>query len=425
MQTTHDHIKTLDLFNSSDKILVAVSGGKDSIALAHFLHENGFNIGIAHVNFHLRGDESDTDEAFVHVFSKSLGVPHHLHNCHFNDKGNLQDWARNERYTYFNKVKQFEGYTKIATGHHKDDQVETVLHNLLRGTGIKGLRGMMSERNGLIRPFLQTSRNEIEAYLKSHHLSFRDDSSNASTKYVRNQIRHNLVPLISKIGENSLEKLHTSISHLQSDSIALSESVMKTVTETSSGYQIDLGGYSSQAAATVLYHAIHAHGFNRQQCIDLMSANVGAIIESDEYIATKSAEKVIVREKEITLPSIHIAGVGDYTFLNRSLKIGLEDYSENDFPKSNSMAWMDSEKTSFPLAWRSWAEQEKFQPIGSDYHVEISKYLKDKGIDRLSRKDVTVLVDAENQVIWIPGIQLADLVKCTSTTKSVITFELS
>ncbi len=424
MQTTHDHINALNLFDSSDKILVALSGGKDSIALAYFLHDNGFNIGIAHVNFHLRRDESDSDETFVHMFSKSLGVPIHLYHCHFDGKGNLQDWARNERYTFFDKVKNSEGYTKIATGHHKDDQVETVVHNLLRGTGIKGVRGMMPERDGLIRPFLQSSRLEIEVYLKKHHLSFREDSSNASNKYVRNQIRHKLVPLISQIGENSLEKLHTSISHLQSDCIALSECVNKTISATNTGFIVDLVGFSNSAGATVLYHAIHPLGFNRQQCADLINGNPGAIIESNTFQATQSADQIIVRKIDYQIPEVTMAGLGSYKIETNQIEIGANEYVEPEMPKSKSHVWMDSENLSFPLTCRNWAEHEKFQPIGSDYQVGISKYLKDKGIDRLSRLDVCVVVDSKNQVVWIPGIQLDDSVKCTPSTKSVITLEL-
>jgi tRNA(Ile)-lysidine synthase len=425
MQTTHDHINTLNLFDSSDKILVALSGGKDSIALAHFLYENGYNIALAHVNFHLRGDESDADEAFVHMFAKSMGVPFHLHHCHFDGKGNLQDWARNERYTFFDEVKNSEGYTKVATGHHKDDQVETVVHNLLRGTGIKGVRGMMPERDGLIRPFLQTSRLEIEAYLKEYQLSFREDSSNASTKYVRNQIRHKLVPLISQIGENSLEKLYTSITHLQSDSIALSECINETISATNTGFIVDLSGFSNSAGATVLYHAIHHLGFNRKQCADLINGNHRAIIESNTFQATQSTDRIIVRKIGFQIPEVTMAGVGSYKLQANQIEIGVNEYAESEMPKSKSHVWMDRENFSFPLIYRTWTEHEKFQPIGSNYEVDISKYLKDKGIDRLSRLDVCVIVDSKNQVVWIPGIQLDDSVKCTPSTKSVITFELS
>lgn len=425
MKTALNHIEALKLFGANDKILVALSGGKDSIALAHFLHDLGYEIGIAHVNFHLRGDESDADEAFVHVFAKSLGVPFHLHHCHFNDKGNLQDWARNERYSFFNQVRSSNGYDKVATGHHKDDQVETVLHNLLRGTGIKGVRGMMAERNELIRPLLQTSRSEIDSYLREQNLSFREDSSNASTKYVRNQIRHKLVPMISEIGENSVEKLHTSISHLQSDSIALNESVSKVISQTHTGCKIHLHGYSERAASTILYHAIHPYGFNRQQCSDLVFSGAGAIIESDTYQATKHAEEVILRNSEAIIPETSISGLGTHHHLSQIIKIGKCDFSEKDLPMSKSEVWMNAKNTLFPLSMRAWQEHEKFQPIGSKYQVEVGKYLKDKGMDRLSRLDVSVLVDSNDTIIWIPDVQLSDRVKCTSATKSVITFEIS
>ncbi len=425
MQTTKDHINTLNLFDKSDKILVAVSGGKDSIALAHFLSENGFDIGIAHVNFHLRGDESDADEAFVHLFAQSLGVPFHLHHCEFDGKGNLQDWARNERYQFFNSVKENEGYNKVATGHHKDDQVETVLHNLLRGTGIRGVRGMMANRDGLIRPFLKTSRSEIEAYLQQHHLSFREDSSNASTKYVRNQIRHQLVPLINEIGENSLEKLHSSITHLQADSLALSALIEKTISPNSTGFTIDLDGHNGNISATILYHAIHSLGFNRQQCQDLCHSNAGAIIETETYIATKSESGVVVRNQTLTIPDVPIPSTGTYKQMDQCLTISSRTYSESEMPKSAFQVWMDKETVEYPLVWRAYYNQEKFTPLGADYDVEINKYLKDGGLDRLTRSDTPVLADAVGKVIWIPGIQLSDSVKCTSSTKSVITFELS
>ncbi|WP_353133016.1 tRNA lysidine(34) synthetase TilS, partial [Pseudopedobacter sp.] len=213
-----DYIDKYDLFNKNETILLAVSGGRDSMVMAHLFHLAGFKIAIAHCNFHLRGDESIRDEQFVRNAALNLNIPIHI--THFETtayaeehKISIQMAARELRYDFFDDLCVEFGYTKIAVAHHQNDAIETVLLNLIRGTGIAGLHGIKHTRNKIIRPLLCFTRDEIDAFVKEQNIDFVEDSSNASDKYARNKIRLKIVPEMEKINPSLNETFRKNINY--------------------------------------------------------------------------------------------------------------------------------------------------------------------------------------------------------------------
>ena len=424
MQQAKESILARDLFAQNDKILVAVSGGIDSMAMAHWMHDQGYSIGIAHVNYHLRGSDSDLDEELVRSFSKSQSIPFHLLQASKPDKVNTQTWARNERYAFFDSLFETEGYTIIATAHHLDDQFETVFMNLLRGSGTKGLRGIPRKRGQIVRPLLDLSRVDIEAYVEKHNVPYRSDSSNATLDYTRNQIRHKLMPLLDEIGQNSRPKLKRSIELLRDDFDAISTLATSLVKSTSSGFRVELDSIPSEVRQTWLYHAIHDFNFNRAQCSGILQGSNGAIIESETHIAVLQGNHVIVQVRDVPPISIVINETGSYPSEGSYLILSEGTFNHDLLPKTPAKIWMDTASLVWPLNWTTVASEDHIKPVGSDYSCNVLKYLKDRGIDRLTRPRIMVLKDALKNIVCIPGIQVAQNNRCRDTTKSFISVEL-
>ena len=213
-------IETENLFSQEDKVLLAVSGGIDSVVMAELFHLAGYSFGIAHCNFSLRGKESEGDEAFVEKLAKNYHVPFYrkkfLTAKEAKEKGiSIQMAARELRYRWFEEILEKEKYACVATAHHLDDQVETFFINLLRSTGIAGLHGILPKQGNLIRPMLFTFRNDIEAFARKHKLTFREDSSNTETKYLRNKIRHEIIPVFRELNPAFPQNLSETISRLR------------------------------------------------------------------------------------------------------------------------------------------------------------------------------------------------------------------
>jgi tRNA(Ile)-lysidine synthase len=225
-----DFIEQNKLFDANTKVLAAVSGGMDSVLMAHLLHAAGFKFGIAHCNFMLRGQEADADQDFTRQLAAQLGVS--FHTIHFdtqqyavNHKVSIQMAARHLRYQWFNEVCQSAGYKAIALAHHQNDTIETILLNLTRGTGIAGLHGILPKNGPLVRPLLFLARQEISEIIETEKIAFVEDSSNISVKYARNKIRHKVVPLLKELNPNLEATFESNLKHFIDLEILLNEKV--------------------------------------------------------------------------------------------------------------------------------------------------------------------------------------------------------
>jgi len=219
LEKTKKYIDAHNLLSQKDRVLIGISGGRDSTVLTHVLTRLGYNVGLAHMNYRLRAEASDEDEKWVRAFASQLNVPLFVEHAQINTPDSLQTTAREHRYAFFKRLLSEEGFHKVALAHHHDDRLETLFLNLMRGTGIHGMRGMPVAHGAFIRPLLWANRSDIDAYVKTENLHFREDESNEQDTYLRNRIRHHLIPLLSEIDPSSPAKLLASMDAAGSQSI--------------------------------------------------------------------------------------------------------------------------------------------------------------------------------------------------------------
>lgn len=391
------------------------------MALSHFLHQHDFPLVLAHINHGMRGVESDADEQLVQGWAQQHQIPFEVHRLTSAPKGNFQAWAREERYRFLRKVKSQHGCQYIATAHHRDDGIETALLNFLRGTGIFGLRGIPALEGDLIRPLLQVSRSEIDAYVKKHDIPYRDDASNATDDYTRNRLRHQIMPALVQHFENSEQRLHSSLKLIEQDAESMLALANKLY---GNGPRFLLKQLPTDQEATALYHLLKDRGFNRTQVHDMVNASAGAICESQDWILTRSSQylSALPRHEAPTYISLQIPG--EHNIHGQKLVITETAFEASGMPTNNRVHWLDAAAVHPPLRCCTADPDDRFHPIGARYEVALSAFLKDLGFDRTERTRVLVIKDGKDQVIAIPGIRLSERVKCNESTKRVISVEI-
>ena len=282
LQSFQSYIQKENLFLSSDKILLTVSGGIDSTLMCELFHKAKLNFGIAHCNFQLRAEESNGDEAFVGTLAEKYNVPFHTTTFTTSayakkNKLSIQFAARQLRYLWFEEIREHYKYNYIATAHHQDDSIETFFINLIRGTGISGLHGILPKHGNIIRPLLFTTKNKIETYSKKHKLKYREDSSNASDKYVRNKIRHHIIPVLKELN-NSLENtINKSIQHIREVELIYKNDIenkrLKIVKQENNSVSISIKKLKKlQPLSTYLYEFLKPYNFNADTVREIISA---------------------------------------------------------------------------------------------------------------------------------------------------------
>ena len=439
------YIKKEKLFSKTDTILLTVSGGIDSIVLCELFHQAGLKFGIAHCNFQLRVEESDTDELFVEELAEKYGVQ--FHSVSFDtsafakkNKLSIQVAARQLRYQWFEEIRtQFE-YKYIATAHHQDDSIETFFINLIRGTGIAGLHGILPKQNNIIRPLLFTGKDQIEVFAKKNKLEHREDSSNASDKYVRNKIRHKLIPLLKELNPNISQTIAEDIQRLSDTEKIYKKEITskrsKIITEDKNGIRISIKELKKlNPIEPYLFEFLYPLGFN--------SATVGEIIKSlngqsgkQYYSAThrliKDRDFLIVGRMESEERRVE---KGEKRKLNTKIlvkknqtKINLGDYNlkiktklktPNSILRSpDSITNIDFDKLEFPLEVRKWKNGDVFYPLGMKGKKKLSDFFIDKKIS-ISEKENTWLLTSKNQIVWVIGLRLDDRFKVTDKTKKI------
>lgn len=435
-------IKFIDekkLINPGEKILLTVSGGMDSAVMTHLFTETDYNFGIAHCNFSLRGEESSRDADFVENLSKKLQHPFHL-KCfdtqHFADKNkySIQEAARILRYQWFEEISTEFGYSKIATAHHLDDSIETFFINLLRGTGTAGLRGIAVMKGKIIRPLLFASRKEIEDYARINKIDFREDSSNASDDYLRNRIRHHIIPVIKQ----NAEGFEGSMENLMEDFSLIHEIVnnqieawkQKNVTLNETGnISISLDKILQEKnPSSFLSLLLYSFGITGIECKKILFAETaGKIFHCKEYSILRDREFLILQKKENTeMKTFSISELPvEIKTENMMISIGKEDKMGIDsFSDNNSLLRVDREKITFPLTLRPWKPGDYFFPLGMKGKKKISDFYTDEKIDRFRKEKIYLLLSGKD-IVCILGHRIDDRFKITSSTKEVLTIRLS
>jgi tRNA(Ile)-lysidine synthase len=418
------HLSDSTLLTETDHVLVAVSGGKDSMVLLHLLHQAGYTLTIAHINYQLRGADSDADEALVIESARQLGLEIHVKKASI-DKAhsNVQEAAREIRYQFFSELCTTYGYTKIATAHHANDALETLFIQLMRGTGIHGLKAIPAQRENVVRPMLWASRQEIDAFAEAEKIAFRQDVSNLSDAYLRNRIRHHLLPLIEhNIDPTAITKLKTSIKLLAEDGAAVRAMADSFISEEHNGFSLDLGAIPEKEKHTWVYHAISSFGFNRDQAKSIVEANEnGKQILSHSFTCVKSNSALFIKSKAQHSEHIKIENAEDFVFENLAFTLSLITVTKDPFSyisKNLMTASFDADKVKWPLTFGEAFGHEQMQPIGSHHQVKLKKL-----ITRLASKLAYSLKDVEGEIIWLHGLRTSEKAKITSDTIRMLVIE--
>lgn len=419
--------------SAQQRFLLAVSGGLDSVVLAHLFHSAGLNYGLAHMNFSLRGDESDKDEAFVHDLAKNLSIPFFSKKVDTNayagsNKRSIQESARELRYEWFSSLAVQEGFDYIVTGHHADDELETFFINLLRGTGIKGLSGYARKSGNLIRPLLFSGREEIRQYAEKHNLAWREDSSNASDKYIRNQIRHELLPLLYTIRSGARERLLQNIDRLNSEEALLNAFSQRPENEGMSDFSFDLPLLPEAAKPAFLMTVLDPLGFSYtivKQMVAALGTNESKLFRSPTHEALLRGVHLNIRKRIEAIDATYkIESIMQTDALPLFLEMELIDRGELlTLDQGQDVALLDADSLQWPLLLRRKREGDRFHPLGSQGSKKLSEFLIDQKISLFDRDQLWLLV-SDGQIVWVPGYRISKQFRVKKGTTRVLKISL-
>ena len=433
LQKLDDHIINYLLFLKGKKLLIACSGGVDSVVLASLLHRLEYNIGLAHCNFSLRGRESDGDEDFVMDLAEKLDIPFFSETFKTKiyskeHKLSTQVAARELRYTWFEELLRDFKYDYVLTGHHADDDLETFLINLSRGTGLRGLTGIPVINDKIVRPLLCFGRDEIVKYAKENNLYWREDSSNSGVDYLRNKLRLETIPKYKEAAPGLLQSFQESRKHLE-DSQKLVEDYMTLVfnlviSEFSDGYQIDIQKLQELPnTPAIIYELLSPFGFTDfSTLLDLLTAQSGKQVFSSSHRLLKDRNLLLLTENPKKKTKIE---EDSEFFISESEKkiekpIPLEFTSTKKIGDiTSSTIYVDKDKIHYPLKLRRWREGDVFQPLGMKGKKKLSKFFKDEKLSLVAKEKIWVLCSGD-EIVWIVNYRISDLFKVQITTKEIL-----
>lgn len=389
-----------------------MSGGVDSIVLAHLCKMSKMEFSIAHCNFNLRGEESDADEAFVKELAEKLEVPfftQSFNTLKFAENAgiSIQMAARELRYNWFEELSNSMEFDFTLTAHHANDNLETFLINLIRGTGPEGLQGIKDKHHQLIRPLINFSRSEIEEFANTESLKWREDSSNASDKYMRNRIRHHMVPLMQELNPQLLETFAKTQQHLN-ESMELVEDYMsllypKIISRDVFGYALDIAFLKKVPnSKQVLYQLLKSFGFTEWNDVhDLMDAQTGKMVLSDTHRLIKDRNRLLLTEiQDETINKEYQLEKGEeFVMIPEFGTLHLTEVEKFDKSATNSI-FVPIRKLKFPLLIRKWKEGDFFVPFGMKGKKKLSDYFKDEKFS-LPQKEQTWLLFSGEDLVWI------------------------
>ncbi|EDM34382.1 tRNA(Ile)-lysidine synthetase [Pedobacter sp. BAL39] len=434
------------LFETGDKILLAVSGGKDSVLMAHLFKASGHPFGIAHCNFNLRGEESVRDEHFVKMLGLMLDVPVYV--THFDTKAyakqhgvSTQMAARTLRYEWFEQLRIERGYQVIALAQHQDDAMETVLLNLTRGTGISGLHGIFPRRGNLIRPLMFLSRQEIDDLVVAHHLDFVEDSSNLSSNYIRNKIRLKVIPLLREINPGLALTFSENIRRFSDTEQVLRQVVQehheRLFVQRNNAFYLPIVALKKlDPARLLLFELLQPYGFVETVVADLLRVimdehpRVGAVFYSRKYQLAVDREHLIMTVKEDATENKHmLIHLQDKMVAFRGNELYFSHHERSEFKdgipfdKGHGKIFVATDKLIFPLVIRSWQKGDRFRPLGMKGFKKLSDLFVDEKVPLLQKQDIPVLVNGNGELIWVAGYRQDDRYRVSDATLRLSIFQ--
>ncbi|MBT8245747.1 MAG: tRNA lysidine(34) synthetase TilS [Winogradskyella sp.] len=437
------HIKSNLSFLKNTRLVIAISGGIDSVVLAHLCNQFDLNFVLAHCNFNLRGKESDTDEDFVLELSEELNVEAFIQRFDTEayakeNKCSIQMAARELRYDWFNDLAEQLEFDYILTAHQADDNLETFLINFTRGTGINGLTGIPTINENIVRPLLPFSREQVEDYAKDQNIKWREDSSNSSRKYLRNKLRHEVIPILKEINpqlldsfQNMLENLNDTADIVEESLNAVAKRAIVDINESGVSYKVSEFKKVNNSKA-YLFEMFKDYGFTEwNNVVNLLDAETGKYVTSNAYKLTKHRKLLILsdlvdrpnKKENVTLSmSKHQIESSDALFETPIGNLKFEKVSNLLKPTKNTI-FIDKEKLKFPLKLRLWKKEDIFHPSGMKGKKKVSKYLKDEKL-KPSEKENTWVLTSENKTIWVIGRRADERFIANEKSKNILKIEL-
>ena len=428
------NIRKNNLFTKTDKILVAFSGGVDSVVLCDLLFKAGYNFELAHCNFQLRGNEANDDTAFCEAYANSINKK--CHTIYFNTKDyalvnklSIQMAARELRYNWFKELISEKGYTYLLTAHHANDNAETLFVNLTRGTGIKGLQGIPEKQNKIIRPLLFATKEDIKNYAEKNNLKFREDSSNQEVKYKRNFIRHQIIPELKKLNPALEETLNTSIYYFKQSAQIVTQfceiKFNEMCEEENNLLKINISLLLKEAQKeTLLFEWLHSKNFKASQIEQLANllieeGSIGKQFESPTHELIVDRTSIIIKEKnsDISINEFQINSLTETSHLPFTLI--LEEINKVEFTQNKNEIVITLTDNLFPLTLRKWNIGDKFKPFGMTGFKKLSDYFKDQKLSKFEKEDAWIL-ESNKQIVWLVGYRMDDRFKVTEESTKIL-----
>jgi tRNA(Ile)-lysidine synthase len=449
------NVQQQNLFQKNDLLLLAVSGGADSVALCELCFQAGFHFEIAHCNFQLRGEESERDEKFTRQLAEKYWTKVHAKKFETKkyadeNKISIQVGARELRYQWFDELLKADNpiltsglenspftihHSRfLLTAHHANDNIETLLMNFFKGTGIKGLQGILPKQGKIIRPLLFAKKEEILVFIKQNNLDFVEDSSNASDKYTRNYFRNQLIPSIEKVFPQVQENLINNIERFNEIEILYQQTIQlykkKLIEHKGNEIHIPVVKlFKTQPLKTIIYEIIKEYGFTAHQTdevVNLLNSESGKYISSSTHKILKNRNWLIIAPQN-TLEAVNILineSDEEIDFELGKLVIKKGDAKPDKIPSSKLIAAIDTSEIKFPLLLRKWKQGDYFYPLGMQKKKKLSKFFIDQKMS-LTDKEKIWVIESDRKILWVVGERIDDRFKISDKTENIFSFELT
>lgn len=420
------------LFSKKDSLLLAISGGIDSVVLAHLLKRSGFNFALAHCNFNLRGKDSKADETFCKALAKKTGVKFYSQQfdtaayCKEN-KVSIQMAARELRYAWFNELIKKNKFTHLVTAHHANDVVETVFINLCRGTGIKGLKGIPEKAGNVVRPLLNFTKEEINTFAKKEKIKFRLDKSNLEDKYERNLLRLEVIPKLKNLHPALEQTMLNNIANFKAEAEIvndfLAEKTKQLISEKGDQVLIDKNKLKKEKHLnTILHYILETFGFNASQINDIKT-NITGKGESGKLFFTSNFTLTIDRDYIFIKQGINhnpeAISISSFDELKKSVHLKLKEINKFEITKNNELI-LEKDKLIFPLLIRAKKTGDRFRPLGMKGFKLISDFLKDLKLNAFEKEKCLILENGNGEIIWVIGYRSDDRYKVTGKENKLL-----
>ena len=416
-------------FLEDGRLLIAVSGGIDSVVLAYLCSQLNLSFSLCHCNFNLRGQESDDDEAYVKNLAKNLQIP--VYTTSFEtekyatkNKVSIQVAARELRYAWFYELLEKKDYEYVLTAHNTNDNLETFIINLTRGSGLEGFTGIPPINNKAVRPLLAFSRDDITLFAIKNEIDWREDKSNASIKYIRNKVRHKVIPILKEINPHVLESFQNTLEYLNESQSIISDAT-KNISEKVVTYENNLLKLNCKKLTELsnkkayLYQLLHTYGFTAwNDVVDLISGQAGKQVFSKTHRLLKDRNFLI-----LTTNNKNITEKGPFliketsTEISHPINLAIQETSDG-IPENKHQIIINKDLVSYPLSLKKWHHGDAIYPIGMTGSKKISQLFKDKKLSLLDKEKIWLLCDAEDTIIWVIGLRQDRRFTVDKTTKN-------